>query len=126
MIKLVSIIIPVFNEVDAIEKLVENTQNLRNIGLNFEYEIIIVDDGSTDGTGATLKEIRSMLLGDKITIHTDHKNLTFDNLLTQRILRWLCYIEEYSPTIKYIKGQLNVIANTFSHMGLKEDLTTTS
>ena len=58
MIKLVSIIIPVFNEVDAIEKLVENTQNLRNLDLNYEYEIIIVDDGSTDGTGATLKEIQ--------------------------------------------------------------------
>ena len=58
MIKLVSIIIPVFNEVDAIEKLVENTQNLKNLGLNFEYEIIIVDDGSTDGTEATLKEIQ--------------------------------------------------------------------
>jgi glycosyltransferase involved in cell wall biosynthesis len=37
---------------------VENTQNLRNLGLNFEYEIIIVDDGSTDGTGATLKDIQ--------------------------------------------------------------------
>ena len=58
MVKLVSIIIPVFNEVDAIEKLVENTQNLRRLGLNLEYEIIIVDDGSTDGTGATLKEIQ--------------------------------------------------------------------
>ncbi len=58
MIKLVSIIIPVFNEVDAIEKLVANIQNLRNLGLNFEYEIIIVDDGSTDGTGTTLKEIK--------------------------------------------------------------------
>ena len=58
MIKLVSIIIPVFNEVDAIEKLVANIQNLRNLGLNFEYEIIIVDDGSTDGTGTILKEIK--------------------------------------------------------------------
>ena len=58
MIKLVSIIIPVFNEVDAIEKLVASIQNLRNLGLNFEYEIIIVDDGSTDGTGTTLKEIK--------------------------------------------------------------------
>ena len=58
MIKLVSIIIPVFNEVDAIEKLVANIQNLRNLGLDFEYEIIIVDDGSTDGTGSTLKEIK--------------------------------------------------------------------
>ena len=58
MIKLVSIIIPVFNEVDAIEKLVANIQNLRNLGLDFEYEIIIVDDGSTDGTGSSLKEIK--------------------------------------------------------------------
>lgn len=58
MVKLVSIIIPVFNEVDAIEKLVENTQNLRHLDKNIEYEIIIVDDGSTDGTGATLKEIQ--------------------------------------------------------------------
>ena len=58
MVKLVSIIIPVFNEVDAIEKLVANIQNLRGLGLNFEYEIIIVDDGSTDGTGSTLKEIK--------------------------------------------------------------------
>ena len=58
MVKLVSIIIPVFNEVDAIEKLVGNIQNLRNLGLDFEYEIIIVDDGSTDGTGSTLKEIK--------------------------------------------------------------------
>ncbi|MEL0215595.1 MAG: glycosyltransferase family 2 protein [Burkholderiaceae bacterium] len=58
MVNLVSIIIPVFNEVDAIEKLVANIQNLRNLGLNFEYEIIIVDDGSTDGTGTTLKEIK--------------------------------------------------------------------
>ncbi len=58
MIKLVSIIIPVFNEVEAVEKLVASIQNLRNLGLNFEYEIIIVDDGSTDGTGTTLKEIK--------------------------------------------------------------------
>ena len=75
---------------------------------------------------ATLKEFRSMLLGTKITIHTDLKNLTFDNLLTQRVLRWHCYVEEYSPMIKYVKEPLNIIADTFSHMGRLEDLATTS
>ena len=67
-----------------------------------------------------------MLLSTKITIHTVHKNLTFDNLLTQCVLRWWCYVEEYSPTIKYIKGPLNVIADTFSCMGRLEDLATIS
>ena len=58
MIKSVSIIIPVFNEVDAIGELVRNTQKLKNLGLNFEYEIIVVDDGSTDGTESALKKIQ--------------------------------------------------------------------
>ena len=35
----------------------------------------------------TLKEFRNILLGQKIVIHTDHKNLTYANFNTDRVIR---------------------------------------
>ena len=64
-----------------------------------------------------------MLFGVNITVWTDHKNLTHDNLQTLQVLQWRCYVEEYSPTVKYIKGPLNVIADKFSRLDRKPDKT---
>ena len=49
-----SVIIPCYNEVDTIEPVLERVEQ---VGL--AYEIVIVDDGSTDGTRDVLREIEA-------------------------------------------------------------------
>ena len=50
----ISIIIPCFNEVLTIEKVISNVKNYVK---SYDYEIIIVDDGSTDGTREKLNNL---------------------------------------------------------------------
>lgn len=60
-----SIVIPVFNERDTIEELIRRVQNVE-VGL--EKEIIIVDDGSEDGTHQILENLNHPNI--KIFFHT--------------------------------------------------------
>ena len=55
MIKL-TIIIPVYNEIKTVEKLINKI-----LKLNIKKQLIIVDDGSSDGTEIILKKLKKKI-----------------------------------------------------------------
>ena len=69
----------------------------------------------------TLREYRSILLGQKIVVYTDHKNLTFANFTTDRVTRWRLIVEEYGPKIAYLPSKTNIIADALSRLPMIEN-----
>ena len=59
-----------------------------------------------------------MLLGQKITVYTDHLNLTHHNtqFTSNRVLRQRLVLEEYGVEIRYIQGVKNEAADALSRM----------
>ena len=70
---------------------------------------------------ATLRELRSMLLGAELHVHTNHKNIVNISDSSQRPLRWISYVDEHGPELHYVEGPRNVIADTFSRL-LRNDV----
>jgi Integrase zinc binding domain/RNase H-like domain found in reverse transcriptase len=69
----------------------------------------------------TLKEFRNILLGQKIVVYTDHKNLTCKNFNTERVMHWRLILKEYSPELRYIQGESNVVADALSRLDMLAD-----
>ena len=87
------------------------TRRLNNAQKNYsaiEKELLSVVE--------TFHEFRSMLLGAKINVYTNHKNLThrLSKFTTQRVMHWHLLLEEYGPKFYYLKGPRNIVADALS------------
>ena len=66
----------------------------------------------------TLKEFRNILIGQRIQVYTDHKNLTYKQFNTECVIRWSLIIEEYAPELIYIHGEHNIVADALSRLDI--------
>ena len=66
----------------------------------------------------TLKQFKTMLKGQDVVVHTDHQNLTYESTehTSDRVLRQRLLLEEYGVTLKYVKGESNVVADALSRL----------
>lgn len=60
----VSIVVPVYNEVATVDRLLR-----RLAALPLPKEVVVVDDGSTDGTGSVLRRLHKEGLVDRLLAH---------------------------------------------------------
>ncbi len=63
-----SVIVPVYNERNTV---VEIVRRMRAVSLDVDLEIILVDDGSTDGTRAVLPQLQDSTL--RVVLHPHNK-----------------------------------------------------
>lgn len=66
------------------------------------------------------KKFRSYILGYQTVVYTDHKALSFlfeCKFLSERLSRYILYLQEYRLTIHHCSGSDNVIADCLSRYG---------
>ena len=77
---MLSIIITVYNEVKTIDKILKKIIKVRN----FKKQIIVIDDGSDDGTVEKLKELDKIYKIDKIIFNKKNKGKGYAIRLGQK------------------------------------------
>ena len=66
-----------------------------------------------------LKTFEGMVKGFNLTIHTDHLNLLYNKLPSQRMTQWRLLLEEFHPKVKHIAGPKNEAADCLSRNKMK-------
>ena len=110
MIKL-TIIIPVYNEIKTIEKLIKKI-----LKINIKKQLIIVDDGSSDGTEQILKKYKSKI--DKLIFHKKNRGKGAAIKSGQKYVRGK-YIGIQDADLEYDPRDLKKIVNEMSKKNIK-------
>jgi GT2 family glycosyltransferase/Flp pilus assembly protein TadD/glycosyltransferase involved in cell wall biosynthesis len=105
----VSIIIPVYNKIEFTKKCLEGINKFPPKGA---YEIIIIDNCSTDGTGEFLKSIKTPL----VKIITNDKNLGFAKACNQgskaAVFKYLLFLNnDTEATSNWIGPLIKILDN---------------
>jgi hypothetical protein len=91
------------------------TQKLNSAQMNYtvgEKELLGIVEG--------LKAFDGAVRGMNVTVHTDHLNLLYQNMPSQRMVRWRLMLEEFNRTIKHVPGKYNDAADALSRLEMKE------
>ena len=70
----------------------------------------------------TLREFKNILWGQQVIVHTDHKNLLYDKMASNRVIRWRLLLEEFGVELIHVKGETNVVADALSRLHMDEPI----
>lgn len=115
----ISVIVPAYNEMDSLEQVISGLKK-ENGSLGIEYEIIVVNDGSTDQTKDILEKIEGIRLinhpenkGYGASLKTGAKNAKYEWLLfldadgqhrPEYIKEFLRYADQYDMIVGARQG----------------------
>jgi hypothetical protein len=65
-----------------------------------------------------LKAFEGILRGQDVTVHTDHLNLLYSDMPSQRMIRWRLLMEEFHPQVVHVAGKDNDAADALSRLDM--------
>ena len=93
------------------------TQQLNPAQLNYtvgEKELLGIIEG--------VKAFEGRMRCQELTVHTDHLNLLYQSMPSQRMVRWRLMLEEWHLTIKHVAGVDNDGADALSRLDILDKL----